>query len=122
MTFGDIREVMASGGLGAYRFPVGSVPVCDSAIARYTPAEVRSFIDDRTGEKVAGDVSLRFSGYVDTVRDSRSVTFSLADGANASLLSDCDKNRPTNPCGATPIASINGVSPDSKNRIVLWFH
>lgn len=106
---------------GTYRFKNG-VPLADAALVKYVPAKLRRFIDDRTGESLSGDVDIEFSGYVETSKTGDGVKLSLSPGAEKALLSKCDRGRSDNPCGATPVASINGVLPDDKKRIVIWFH
>lgn len=119
MTFGNIDLPEAS---GSYRFAPDSVTFVDSVCTKFKPAGLRRLIDDRTGESVAGDVSIDFSQYVAAERSLDGIRLYLKDGANNILLSKCDKDKPMNACGTTPIASINGVYPDEQNRIVLWFH
>lgn len=106
-----------------YRFLQNFVPITESAMARYEPARLRKLIDPRTGESVSGDVRLDFSAAVDaSVDPDGRIRLSLQDAAREGLLSDCDRNRPKNACGATPISSINGTAPDADKRIVIWFH
>lgn len=107
---------------GTYRFDDGKAVLCESAVSKYVPARLRKIIDDRNDESVAGDVRIEFSGYVGASRDGRSVRLDLLPGAATALMSKCDRETPVNPCGATPVASINGVRADDKDRIVIWFH
>lgn len=100
--------------------PTAEVHPC-CVIAR-RPAGLRKIVDPRSGESVSGDVSITFSGYVDAAGSDGSVKLSLQDGAAYTLSSECLKSSMSDPCGATPISSINGVSPDSDGNIVLWFH
>ena len=106
----------------AYRFAPGSARLADCVVAEYTPAGLRKFIDPRTGQSLSGDVRLDFSAYVQASRTADGVLLELAPGASGALLSDCDREIPGNPCGATPVARVNGVAPDDKGRLVLWFH
>lgn len=105
-----------------YRFYDRKIRIVDSAVSRYVPAALRTLIDDRTGESVRGDVSLSFSNYILSYRDGNALSLKLKDGAAKVLASSCDKDRPVNPCGATPVMSINNVKPDDEDRIVIWFH
>lgn len=117
---------------GDFEFP--NVPVRHSfrrlgffggCVRKYVPAMVTSLVDPRTGESVRGDVELKFSGHVVptvTGRDDGSIRLTLKDGSARSLASKCDRERPVNSCGATPVTSLNGVRADGKDRIVLWFH
>ena len=119
VTFGQIdfpEEPMT------YKFDDIAVPVLDSAVARYEPAKVRGFLDPRTGEVLTGDVRLGFSTAVESKREGSGVRLDLDPTARENLLSDCDRNRPVNTCGATPIRSINGIRSDEQKRIVIWFH
>ena len=86
------------------------------------PAGLRSFIDPRSGERVSGDVAISFTGYVNASKDGRSVELSLVSGADVELASECAKATGADVCGATPIASLNGIRPDEYGNIVLWFH
>ena len=119
ITFGviDIPAVK-----GSYRFSDGAISIVDSAVSRYTPAKLRKIIDPRTGESVSGDVEISFPSYVTAKNTEEGIKLTISDTANNILLSKCDKETADNPCGATPITSINGTRPDDKNRIVLWFH
>ena len=105
-----------------YRFQDCAVKVDECALARYEPARVRSFVDPRTGERASGDVRLSFSAHVSSSRDGNGARLSLDEASRSGLLSDCDRNRPANACGAVPIEAINGVRPDDEGRIVIWFH
>lgn len=119
ITFGAVNF---SSSKGSYRFSRNTVRISESAISKYTPAGLRRIIDDRTGESVSGDVNLEFTSYVQTVKGDDGIKLDLTKGANDALLTKCDQDVVENPCGATPITSINSVSPDNKNRIVIWFH
>jgi hypothetical protein len=119
VTFGII-DFMADA--GTYKFEDGKAVLSETAVSKFVPAGLRKLIDDRSGKSVSGDVKIEFSGYVGAVRDGRSVRLDLLPGAGSALLSKCDKAVPVNPCGATPVSSINGVRPDDKGRIVIWFH
>lgn len=86
------------------------------------PPRLRRFVDPRSGESVSGDVSFSFSGYVNATMSGKSFELSLESGAAEELASECAKVTGSEACGATPIASINGVRPDEDGNIVLWFH
>ena len=90
-----------------YKFDDIAVPVLDSAVARYEPAQVRGFLDPRTGEVLTGDVRLGFSTAVESKREGSGVRLDLDPTARENLLSDCDRYRPVNACGATPIRNIS---------------
>lgn len=119
VTFGQVEfpEVPVT-----YRFDDGAIPITEGAVARYETARVRKFIDPRTGESASGDVSLGFSSHVTAVKENNGVRLILDEAAKTELLSKCDRKRPSNACGATPIRSINGITPDADKRIVIWFH
>lgn len=119
VTFGKIDF---RGMSGSYRFSANRVGIAECAVSRYTPARLRRIVDPRTGESVSGDAAIDFSTYIEASRSPEGVRLSLADGANDVLLSKCDRDVVDNPCGATPVESINGVKSDDKRRIVLWFH
>lgn len=105
-----------------YRFSRKRIPLAESAVAKYTPAKLRKIVDDRTGESVSGDVKVKFSAHVDVSRDEDGVHLVLRQGSNDVLLPACDRVVHSDPCGATPVQSINGVLPDDKDRIAIWFH
>lgn len=86
------------------------------------PPGLREFVDMRSGDRASGDVEISFSGYVDSSTTDGGTLLTLKDGAAYELASECLKSSEENPCGATPISSINGVSPDEDGNIVLWFH
>lgn len=94
-------------------------PCCVTAMR---PARLRGICDPRSGESVAGDVRMAFSGYVDVARDGSSISLSLKDGGASALASECAQASGSDVCGATPIVSMNGVRPDADGNIVLWFH
>lgn len=119
VTFGQIDFADSA---GSYKYTNHQVEFADSTVLKYTPAKLRKIIDDRTGESVNGDVAIDFSAYIKASKESDGVKLSLTENARKILLSDCDKNRVTNPCGADPIEKINGIESDSKKRIVIWFH
>jgi hypothetical protein len=119
VTFGQIDFQAAA---GSYRFTARQIRVAECAVSRYTPAKLRRIVDPRTGDSVSGDVSIDFPSYVEASRSEEGVSLSLAEGANDILLPRCDRIAADNPCGATPVKSINGVRSDDKRRIVLWFH
>jgi len=117
VTFGN----MTFPGFGeTYFLPSAIIHPCCVTVAR--PVSLRKFIDLRSGESVTGDAEIAFSGYVKTSRNGNSVRVSLEDGADVELASECAKAVQSNACGATPIRSINGISPDEDGNIVLWFH
>ena len=120
VSFGDIRF---PDNPETYRFDGATVhPSC---VAMAKPAGLRRITDRRSGTSISGDVRISFSGYVDVQSDAgdpKSVSLSLAEGAETELASDCIDMSGSNPCGATPIRSINGVQPDEEGNIVLWFH
>ena len=105
-----------------YRFSARHVGIAESAVAKYTPARLRKIVDDRTGKSVAGDVTVKFSAHVDVSRDEDGVRLKLKPGSNSVLLPACDRYASSDPCGATPVHSIDGVLPDKKDRIAIWFH
>ena len=105
-----------------YRFAPGVARLADCVMAEYVPAALRRFVDARSGRMLSGDVKLDFSGYVQAERTADGLQLKLPAEAARALLSDCDKKIQSNPCGATPVTKINGVAPDDKGRIVLWFH
>ena len=122
----DIGGVVTFGAIELPGFPEtyfldGAVlhPCC---IAMAKPAMLRRFTDLRSGDSVAGDAEIRFSGYVKSERDGKGFSLSLEDGAAEELASECAKATGAEACGATPIRSINGVYPDAHGNIVLWFH
>lgn len=94
-------------------------PCCVSAAK---PASLRSFVDQRSGDRLSGDVEIDFTGYVKSEKSGKSFRLSLEEGADAELASECAKASGADACGATPIVSINGVKPDENGNIVLWFH
>lgn len=108
-----------------YRFAGGALDnaiIHPSCVCMAKPAGLHSLVDRRSGSRVSGDVGIVFSGYVESVQDGKSVALSLAEGAAEELASDCIDMTGGNPCGATPIQSINGIRPDDDGNIVLWFH
>lgn len=119
ITFGSIRPEDYG---GTYRFPDNALYFEDSTVSKFTPAKVRSFIDDRSGNSINGDVTLKFSSYLIPYKEEGALKLKLTEGAKETLLTKCDREKDINACGATPITSINGVAPDSKDRIVIWFH
>ena len=119
VTFGSIDFRSAR---GTYRFTNNTIGIVDSAISKYIPAGLRRFIDPRTGESVSGDVSISFPSYVSVEKTPEGIKLNISEAANNLLMSECDKTSTDNPCGATPVTSINGIPPDDKKRIVLWFH
>lgn len=119
VTFGAIDFISEK---GSYKFSNNLIEIADSAVSKYTPAKLRKIIDDRTGEYVSGDIDLEFSSYIKATKENGGIKLELMPGANDALLSKCDKNVVENPCFADPVKTINGVAPDSKNRIVIWFH
>lgn len=119
VTFGQI-DFRASA--GSYRFSRNEVRLCEGAVSVYTPARLRRIVDPRTGESVSGDVKIEFPSYIDVSAEDDGVRLALSAGANDVLLPKCDRLQKDMPCGAVPINSINGVRPDDRKRIVLWFH
>lgn len=119
VTFGQIDFQSSA---GSYRFSSSQVRIAECAVSRYTPAGLRKIVDPRTGESVSGDVQIGFSAYVQAERLQDGVELSLSEGANDMLLPACSRSESGNPCVATPVASINGVRPDDRKRIVIWFH
>lgn len=118
VTFGDFD---LPGFPETYRF--SDAIVHESCVAMTKPAQLRSIVDRRSGERLAGDVRIRFSSYVESERNGKKFTLSLEEGAAEELMSECDElKQGDNVCGATPIVSINGVRPDANGNIVLWFH
>jgi len=108
--------------VGVYRFEDRSVRIVDSAVSRYVPAGLRSIIDDRTGDHLEGDIKIEFPAHVVVDKDGRNYKLNLKSKSATMLMSSCEKAKPVNACGATPITSINGVSADDQNRLVIWFH
>lgn len=119
VTFGNIEFPARP---KSYRFEGNEAMLSECVISNYEPAALRRLIDDRNGEYVVGNVKLNFQSYVTAIKDVNRIKLVLKDGASSELMSDCDKNKPVNSCGATPINSINGIEPDKYKRIVLWFH
>lgn len=122
VTFGEIE---LPGMPETYRFKplYGNADVHPCCVAACRPAALRSFVDRRSGERLSGDVKIRFSGYVDTEGNGKSFRLSLADGAAAELASRCEElEGGVGVCGATSIKTINGIRPDDDGNIVLWFH
>lgn len=117
VTFGDIAFPSSP---ETYLMEDAAIHPCCCAIAR--PPALRRFFDERSGDSVSGDAEIAFSGYILTKRDGKSFSLSLEKGADAELASDCANVAGLDVCGATPIRSINGVSPDADGNIVLWFH
>ncbi len=117
VTFGDID---LPGFPETYRFDDAVVLPCCVAVVRPTP--LRKFTDLRSGDTVSGDSKIVFSSYVKAYRDGRKFTLRLADGAADVLASECAAADGYESCGATPITTINGISPDEHGNIVLWFH
>ena len=117
VTFGDIQF---PGVHETYFFDNADVHPC--CFAEHDPAHLRRFVDPRSGESLSGDARIDFSGYIEAARNGRTVTLSLADGAEGMLASECAAVTGPEACGATPISSINGVRPDADGNIVLWFH
>lgn len=103
-----------------YFFDDARLAPCCIAVA--SPPRLTGFVDQRSGDKVSGDVEIEFSGYIETEKDGDSFRLSLEDGAGETLASECQKKVGNDSCGATPITSINWVSPDKHGNIVLWFH
>lgn len=116
VTFGDFEFP----GFPETYFMDAKVHSC--CVAAYKPAGLRRFVDPRSGESVSGDAQIGFTGYVSTSLDGKSFSLSLEDGAAEALASECSVASGSEACGATPIASINGVRPDDEGNIVLWFH
>lgn len=123
VTFGDISF---PGFPAIYRFvgrALDNAIVHPCCIAMAKPARLRSFVDRRSGQSVSGDVRIGFSGYIETSQSGRSIALSLEDGAAEDLRSTCEGlGNSMDACGATPIRTINGISPDADGNIVLWFH
>lgn len=94
-----------------------------SCIAVVKPARLRSIFDPRSGQRVAGDVNIDFSGYIEASQTGKCIALTLEDGAADELISTCEGlGEGSDTCGATPIRSINGIRPDEDGNIVLWFH
>jgi hypothetical protein len=97
--------------------------ICDGCVALFDPPQLRSITDRRNGRSVRGDVKIDFSRHIVAGKTREGyIKLSLEEGSADELMSSCAKQMHENPCGATPITSINGVLPDSQGRIVLWFH
>lgn len=124
----DVGGVVSFGDIKFPNYPethrLENAIVHPSCIAMAKPASLRSLVDLRSGLSIFGDVRIAFSGYVEASAgdDSKSIQLSLAEGAESALASDCIDMDGEDPCGATSIRSINGVSPDEDGNIVLWFH
>ena len=93
-----------------------------SCVAVAKPAGLRRIIDRRSGMSVAGDVSIAFSGYVNASKSGDEIKLELAKDADTELMASCIGLQASVGCGATPIRTINGISPDADGNIVLWFH
>lgn len=119
VTFGSIDF---SSSRGTYRFTENTIGIADSAISKYTPSGLRKIIDPRTGAELSGDITVSFPSYVTAENTAEGIKLGISEKANNILLSECDKDSADNPCGATPVTSINGIPPDDRKRIVLWFH
>lgn len=119
ITFGDIDFDSCT---GSYRFNAGQAVLSDNVVLFKEESRLRSIVDDRSGKKITGDVKIEFSSHVTARKEGRNVELGISQTSNDILLSDCDRNRSRTPCGATPITSINGVLPDDKRRLVIWFH
>jgi hypothetical protein len=108
---------------GVYKFNTNDITFSDNVVSKYVPARLRKLIDDRTGESISGDVDIVFPSYVTSSKDATGgITLDPTNEARKELLSKCDLEVVSNPCGATPVEMINGVESDSKKRIVIWFH
>ena len=121
----DIGGIVSFGEIDFPGFPVSyfmDAEIHQCCIACSKPAGLRRIIDPRSGLSVSGDVKIDFSGYVEVKRDGGEYALSLEDGAEDALASDLCDGTIGSSCGATPIRTINGVSPDSQGNIVLWFH
>ena len=119
ITFGSFEVPMRP---VTYFFDMGAAAVCESCITRLDPPRLRRFYDPRSGLYASGDVGIEFSDFVDTKRDGSRVRLLLRKESADALASTCERERAVNGCGSTPVMKINGVMPDDKKRIVLWFH
>lgn len=117
VTFGDI---LFPGSPETYFFNDAEIATCCIAVAK--PPALRSFVDRRSGESVSGDVDISFSGHIVAEPSEGAFRLSLQNGSAEELMSECNDVNAGNACGATPISTINGVSPDEYGNIVLWFH
>lgn len=117
VTFGDFAFPEAP---ETYFFGNAVVHPCCVSCAR--PPALRRIVDPRSGDSVSGDVSIGFSGHVSSAYENGAFRLSLEEGSAEYLASACAKISGDDACGATPIASINGVRPDEDGNIVLWFH
>lgn len=117
VTFGDIEF---PGSPETYFLDRAVLHPC--CVASSKPAGLRSFYDTRSGERVRGDVEIKFSGHISHERNGKKFSLALEDGSAAQLASECNVATGLDVCGATPISSINGVRPDEDGNIVLWFH
>ena len=117
VTFGDIEF---PGFPETYFLDGASVHPCCVAVAK--PAELRSIVDERSGESLRGNVKIDFSDHILSERNGKDFRLYLEDGSYEELASECVQVTGLDACGATPINSINGVRPDRDGNIVLWFH
>lgn len=121
----DIGGVVSFGEITFPGYPVSYLmdakihPCC---IISSKPASLRKITDLRSGLSVSGDVQIDFSDYVESSRNGNIFSLALEEGAEQILASSVCDGTSGGVCGATPIRTINGVSPDDDGNIVLWFH
>ena len=117
VTFGNIEFPMTP-----HTYFLNGAVVHPCCVAVSEVGRMMSIVDRRSGNRLTGDVSIDFSGYVKASKTSGGVKLSLDDGAADELASECAKISGYGSCGATPIRSINGIRPDDDGNIVIWFH
>lgn len=116
VTFGNMDVISVA---GRYTLRAEIHPCC---VVAFSPAGLRYIEDERTGDRISGDVPIVFSDHVLVEQNGGNFHLKLDDGSAEELASECEKASGTDVCGATPITSINGVAPDEDGNIVLWFH
>lgn len=117
ISFGNIDF---SGGPETYFFDGATLHSCCVSLVK--PVGLRCIVDPRSGERLAGDVDFEFTAHINAEKNSNGFVLSVSSESETELMSQCESALGDNPCGATPIASINGVAPDEDGNIVLWFH
>lgn len=116
VTFGDITF---PGNPCTYFLNTDIHPCC---IISSKPAGLRSIKDPKSGQSLSGDIVIEFSDYIEAIKNGNVFSLSLEDGTEDELTSNSCNAFSGEQCGATPIRTINGVSPDADGNIVLWFH
>lgn len=103
----------------------GILPTC---VLRVPGGQLLSFVDDRTGETVSGDVVIRVpdgisvsksEGATDAGVPAAVASFSLSDALNERLKTDCDADGLASVKRIQPIRSFNFVRPNEKGEIAI---